>query len=92
MHSYKSLASFQIHCVSSDDVTILHGKPSTQKATVIMEDCQPGKYIAYVYEKTMVSGNHFDDFRGRSKCSGKIHNKVHPKPFKIGLVETMHVG
>ena len=37
--------------ISSDDVLISHGKQPAQKATVIMDDCQPGKYIACVYDK-----------------------------------------
>ena len=34
-----------MHCISSDDVTISHGKQPPQKVTVINDDCQPGKYI-----------------------------------------------
>ena len=45
-----------MRCVSSDDVTISHGKQSTQKSTVIMDDCQPGKYIVCVYDKEWFLG------------------------------------
>ena len=56
-HWYKpcSKTSFQMWHVSSDDVTILHRKSSIQKATV-MDDCQPGKYIACVYDKEWFLG------------------------------------
>ena len=37
--------------VSSDDVTISHGKQPTQKETVKMDDCQPDKYIACVCDR-----------------------------------------
>ena len=46
-----SKTSLKMRCISSDDVLISHGKQPAQKATVIMDDCQPGKYIACVYDK-----------------------------------------
>ena len=46
-----SKISLKMRCISSDDVLISHGKQPAQKATVIMDDCQPGKYIACVYDK-----------------------------------------
>ena len=55
-HWYKSCSktSFQMHCVSSDDVTISHGKQPTQKA--IMDNCQPGKYITCLYDEEWFLG------------------------------------
>ena len=42
--------TFKMPCILSD-VLISHGKQPAPKATVIMDDCQPGKYIACVYDK-----------------------------------------
>ena len=56
-HCYKPCSkAFQMHRVSSDDVTILNRKPSIPRATVIMDDCEPGKYIACVYDKEWFLG------------------------------------
>ena len=57
-HWYKpcSKTSFQMPRVSFDDVTISHGKQPIQKATVIMDNCQPGKYNAHVYDKEWFLG------------------------------------
>ena len=35
---------------------ILHRKQPTHKATAIMDDCQPGKYIPFVYDKEWFLG------------------------------------
>ena len=58
LHWYKSCSktSFQMHHVSSDDATISPGKQPIQRTTVIMDDCQPGKYIACVFGKEWFLG------------------------------------
>ena len=51
-HWYKPRSkTFKMRCILSDDVLISHGKQPARKATVIMDDCQPGKYIGCVYDK-----------------------------------------
>ena len=43
-HWYKPCSkTFPMHCVSSDDVMISHRKQPTEKAIVLMDDCQTGK-------------------------------------------------
>ena len=71
-----------MHCISSDDVTISHGKQPPQKVTVINDDCQPGKYIVSM-SMTKNDFWDFDDFGGRSRCLSKIHDEIHPKPFQL---------
>ena len=57
-HWYKpcSKTSFQMYFVLHDDVMISHRKQPTKKATVIMDDCQPGIYITCVYDKEWFLG------------------------------------
>ena len=38
-HWYKPYTKFEMHRLSTDDLSISHGKPPTQKTTVIMDDC-----------------------------------------------------
>lgn len=43
--------------VSFDNFTITHGKQSSEKPTVLFDECLPGKYVACIYDKHWFIGN-----------------------------------
>ena len=60
-------------------------KQPTQKAIVIMDDCQPGKYIACVYDKEWFLGIILMTLEEDHDAQVKFFDEVHPKSFQLAL-------